>query len=192
MPSVRVKKGYSTLNDPDGATETTTTRPRSRSLAQIFSPTVHQDDRAADEPEKSGHSRQRSQTVGMSARPSHTLPRQPSKILHHIMGTTRSTSQTDHQRERNSSLLSENAARNSMGHSHLQSDVRSLQGLQEDIVFVGGRERRESRVGSALSVHTDHPLDPYEDHHADGVVEHLDVIGKHYSSTILSFMYLTI
>lgn len=66
--------------------------------------------------------------------------------------------------------------RNSLNRTHSKethSDMVSLEGQAEN-VLIPCDDDRHSRVGSALSMHDQD--DPFEEHHLDDIVEHLDVV----------------
>ncbi|KAI0702885.1 golgi-body localization protein domain-containing protein [Cytidiella melzeri] len=70
------------------------------------------------------------------------------------------------------SRSSTQATQRGLGASATHSDVISLQGSHENIIYHGDAFQ-QGRVGSALSVYES---GRYEDHHHDDIVEHLEVI----------------
>lgn len=183
MPSVRVKRGqYAFLDDADAPLTLPATRPRSRSIAGIFSAPAP--GTPAPVPDSRGE-RPRSHTINDAAPPQvgasrppppRTLRRPPSKIHDHILGIQRSPSpafqriQVDAKRARaNSSADAGSAVRRSED----GTDVISLSGSNENIVYHGD-SGHPGRIGSALSL----PEDERQAlHHHDEIVDHLDVIG---------------
>lgn len=190
MPSVRVRRGsqYTTLsgsengdqNDERGTATGGATRPRSRTIASIYS--SFRQSAQAQEADTSG------------ASPSQLRPERPFNSLN------RSSKVEDAIKKQASRTLRPSDARRSFspsgGHSGRasyeydrdHSDVGSrprdsviLEGSQADVVVP--RDGPMGRVGSALSV-TDSHVDSFDDsstdelnHHEDEIVEHLDVIG---------------
>lgn len=185
MHSVRVKRGqYSTLED--GSIQRNT-RPRSRSLADVFGPPAPLTAPTLPRQQVQNHPRQRSETVSSprtdehpsTASPPRTLRRPSSKIHEHIMSSTRrdSTRRNRHYSEAQTSPLLGDGRRRSED----SSDVVSLRGSAENVEYRGD-SRRMGRIGSALNFHEDG-----DDglHHEDDIVEHLDVIGKFLQSHAL-------
>lgn len=182
MPSIRVKRGYSTLQEspllPAAEAPQAVTRPRSRSLAHIFTP-IPQDQPAQDAELRPSHNRRRSQTVteGAITPGTRTLPRQPSRILNHIMSSTKiARPEARSLRHRASSVLS-GVRRSFSRTSRDRSDMVSIEGRQEDILVPADPGHEPGRLGSALSIRPEDARDPFEEHHHDDIVEHLDVIG---------------
>ncbi|KAJ3488375.1 hypothetical protein NLI96_g2885 [Meripilus lineatus] len=163
MPSIRVKRGYSTLQE-------------SPLLPAAEAPQADQP--AQDAELRPSHNRRRSQTVteGAITPGTRTLPRQPSRILNHIMSSTKiARPEARSLRHRASSVLS-GVRRSFSRTSRDRSDMVSIEGRQEDILVPADPGHEPGRLGSALSIRPEDARDPFEEHHHDDIVEHLDVI----------------
>lgn len=170
MPSVRVKRDrarqYTTLQDvyaPDDVSR----RPRSHSVAAESPSCEPVRASFAELPANSPQTRRRSYTVTggtVDSRQSQRLPRAPSRIYDHIM-------RDEAPRPRKDSTATGGRREQQSGHE--DSDVISLQGSTENIMYRGSGHHT-GRIGSALGG----PDFGSEDtHHHDDIVEYLDVIG---------------
>ncbi|KAI0347243.1 hypothetical protein BDW22DRAFT_1322640 [Trametopsis cervina] len=135
--------------------------------------------------------RNRSHTVsgvGVGYTGERTIPRRPSsKISDHIMSSNRTprleSAQLNSQYQRRETGRSRSNTQSGYRSSLEHSDIISLQGSNENIVYHGDA-RRMGRIGSALSVHDE---DDNGEHHHDDIVEHLEVIDP----AIATFSTLT-
>lgn len=181
MPSVRIKRGYSTLSQDSPLLPTTeppsTSRPRSRSLAHIFGPSISRN--YEDDVPELPPLRLRPQAVsegGITAQGS--LPRRMSRVHSHIMSSTRAAaSSSGGLMHRASSILSDVGRSLSLA-SHDRASMVSLEGRQENLLVPLDPEHASGRIGSALSFHSVSSTDFSDEHHHDDIVEHLDVIGE--------------
>ena len=197
MPSVRVKRqaGYTTLGDTlDVPNSDQPTRPRARSLAGLFAPASQQ---ASTPPPvqdvpltvQADHGRRRSHTVSNQQRGSAYEPSSPrptlGRVSSHIMSKTKApvASTSEDTTHLGSTFLSRAGRSLSSGSRHSQrtrsrTSMISLEGAREDILIPADEGHEPGRIGSALSLHSMNPDEPYDDeHHHDDIVEHLDVIG---------------
>lgn len=182
MPSVRVRRErssqYTSLQDVYSA-EDVARRPRSQSVTQPSTSNVGPSGSPVIGLSATGrHPRNRSYTVDaggtVASRQSQRLPRPESKIYNHIMSTPPTPRLDNALTLQAARARKESNATGSARDHHSHSDIISLQGSAENIVYRGDGHHA-GRIGSALGGGSD--LDSEERHHHDDIVEHLDVIG---------------
>ncbi|KAI0677562.1 hypothetical protein C8Q78DRAFT_98113 [Trametes maxima] len=166
MPSVRVKKGYQSIDDAQQSG-----RPRSQSLVSLFRPApapVPQADSTADL--RPTPTRLSDGAITNGGRPPpRRRPRASSKVSDHIFSTTRQIPKVQPARPPATpgpSALSD-IQEGSRGHSYQRhGDTYSVEGQQAELRLDHGRGRDDS----------------LEEHHPDDIVEHLDVIDPQIST----------
>ncbi|KAI0081717.1 hypothetical protein K474DRAFT_1703572 [Panus rudis PR-1116 ss-1] len=190
MPSVRVKRSYATISENqdeagDYFSARPTLGPRSRS-AQLVGPStpgaLSLNEQSVGNVEKTPTSpRKRSHTVSGPGPSTETMPkrlsRPPSRVRQHIMSTSRNPVSPVEENLRAPETFMDHLRRSISSHSHSRrSEMISLEGPAENILIPADPGHEPGRVGSALSSHREAIEDPFEEHHHDDIVEHLDVI----------------
>ena len=190
MPSIRIKRSYAAIQESEDEQQflEPTPRPprRSRSWGQIFEePETSPPLVKASEKGPQPRIRPRSHTVDGGPPPSQNegtprlRARVPSKVRQHILSTTRVPKpQPTVVEQRDDSLLAQaQRSISSLSHRSNRSDMISLEGYQENILIPAEPGREPGRISRALSNQSSERDDPFEEHHHDDIVEHLDVIG---------------
>lgn len=210
MPSIRIKRSYSTIQeDPDDqhflAPPPRLPR-RSISWSQLYKQPDSSDPLAqALEKDSQPPTRPRSNTVG-GGPPRPTLnqnaspgtprlgARVPSRVRQHILNSARVPRIQSPLVERNDDSFLAQARRSisSLSHRSDRSDMISLEGYQENILIPADPGHEPGRISQAFSNQSSQHDDPFEEHHHDDIVEHLDVIGmsKNMPSNIIHHLQL--
>jgi hypothetical protein len=174
MPSVRVRRQYSPLQDP--------TEQEPRSLAAIFSPGQPEPRPVSVVLPDSPAIPQQQPGASNDASPTRQRARGLSRVSRHCLSQSFRNSDVPRVEDRErDQRVRERRSHGSMNSPRTRSPNRlavhdgmvAIEGSQVDVWVHSDGE--PGRIGSALSVHSD-GQQPEDDHHQDDIVEHLDVI----------------
>ena len=180
MPSVRVKKGYLSIDDAQN-----NGRPRSQSLVSLFRTNQPQEEHEFTLRRTRSRLSDGAIDDAVVRRPL-GRPRSSSRVSDHILSSARQSPQLPPARPPIAAVgpprlsdIQENARTHSF--SRRRADSYTVEGQQAElrVPIEEGHERASSSISIALEQldHDQEREDSLEEHHPDDIVEHLDVIG---------------
>ena len=180
MPSVRVKKGYLSIDDAQN-----NGRPRSQSLVSLFRTNQPQEEHEFTLRRTRSRLSDGAIDDAVVRRPL-GRPRSSCRVSDHILSSARQSPQLPPARPPIATVgpsrlsdIQENSRPHSF--SRRRADSYTVEGQQAElrVPIEEGHERASSSISIALEQldHDQEREDSLEEHHPDDIVEHLDVIG---------------